>query len=483
MIEHVRGTHDSINFDLSFILRNIKKWLFASLCFACICGVTGFVFMDSRAQDVYSAKVLVTIAGQNNNVGLLTDNNLKSALNRNVSMWNSTAMRKAIIAADPDGYAYGYLSASILEGTGMIELTATAYSAKGAFYTLNGAIRNYRQVSPNFDTSYRTVILTSISPDDITCSSSTTWPYGPLGFAGGLFLSLGVVVLWSMITDLLHSEEQARRVLASPMLGTLTEVKEKDAPSRKLLWNRNKLPMEYLEDMDMLATRIEQTMHHDNQKILMITSAFPNDGKTTVSSNLAQALAERNRKVLLIEMDLRNPSLQKVFRPQSDAEEMEWFYAVQKKQRLSRYIIPCETNENLDIIYQFQPVRDSDSFIENSTIRAKIRNLSNAYDYVILDTPPLGIVRDTEVIARIADCSLLVTRQDICYARVMNDCIDRVETAGASCVGVVLNQCRGISLKAPESERGKHKDRKNHTEHKEHRERKENKERKERKAK
>ena len=169
-----------------------------------------------------------------------------------------------------------------------------------------------------------------------------------------------------------------------------------------------------------------------NYKIITLTSAQPGEGKSTTSMNIAISFAKAGFRTLLIDADTRNSVMSGTFR--SDERYQGLTSYLSGNAELSDVI--CETTiPNLMVIPAGQAAPNPTSLLQN-----KIDMVRSLYDYVIIDTPPLGLVIDAAILAHYSDASLLVTKAGEDRRRTITKLKEQLEQSGAVFLGVILNQ-------------------------------------------
>jgi capsular exopolysaccharide synthesis family protein len=162
------------------------------------------------------------------------------------------------------------------------------------------------------------------------------------------------------------------------------------------------------EKFRFLGVRLRQLQQSRPLKKLLITSTIPEEGKSTVSANLATILARRQQpKILLLEGDLRRPSLSKQFGLGSIPGLSEW---LQGEPRPMKHIYRLE-GPNLWFLPAGRPPENPLELMQSGRLSELMTQLSGWFDWIIIDSPPILPLADTSVWARLADGILLVTRE------------------------------------------------------------------------
>ena len=146
----------------------------------------------------------------------------------------------------------------------------------------------------------------------------------------------------------------------------------------------------------------------------MCTSCIPGEGKTFIASNLAMSLAFLGKKVLLAGLDIRKPRLVSLFGLSADKRGIVNYLAGDAPDfaLLDNQIYPCVGNKNLDVIAAGVMPPNPAELISRSLLDDAVNHFRTKYDYIILDTPPIGLVSDSLMLGRLADMTLFVARAD-----------------------------------------------------------------------
>lgn len=174
-----------------------------------------------------------------------------------------------------------------------------------------------------------------------------------------------------------------------------------------------------------------------NLKVITLTSAQSGEGKSTTSTNLAISFAKAGFRTLLIDADTRNSVMSGTFKSNERYQGLTSFLSGNAE--LSDVI--CDTNiDNLMIIPAGQVPPNPTSLIQNDNFKAMIETVRGLYDYVIIDTPPLGLVIDAAILAHHSDASLLVVKAGADKRRTVTKLKEQLEQSGSVFLGVILNK-------------------------------------------
>ena len=172
-------------------------------------------------------------------------------------------------------------------------------------------------------------------------------------------------------------------------------------------------------------------------KVITLTSAQPGEGKSTTSTNLAISFAKAGFRTLLIDADTRNSVMSGTFN--SNDRYQGWTRFMSGNAELADVI--CDTSiDNLMILPAGQVPPNPTSLIQNDNFKSMIETVRGLYDYVIIDTPPLGLVIDAAILAHHSDASLLVVKAGADKRRTVTKLKEQLEQSGAVFLGVILNK-------------------------------------------
>ena len=193
-----------------------------------------------------------------------------------------------------------------------------------------------------------------------------------------------------------------------------------------------------VEAYKTIRTNLLFALGTTDNKVVVISSAEPNAGKSTVSCNLAITMAQTGAHVLLIDADMRKPSQHKTFR-------------VKKSNGLSRLIsgqieledcLCREVARGLDLIPSGSLPPNPSELLSSEAMRELLERLSLQYDYIFIDTPPIGVVADSLVLSEITAGTVLVTRQGQTTYEELQSAMESIKNVNGNLLGVVISDMR-----------------------------------------
>ena len=183
-----------------------------------------------------------------------------------------------------------------------------------------------------------------------------------------------------------------------------------------------------------LRSNIEYSSFDDEYRVIVVTSSVPEEGKTTTSGNLAIALAQSGNSVLLVDCDMRKPSIHKKFKISNAAGTAELLLRKKLFEEVAN-----KYNENLTIITAGKIPPNPSEMLASRAMTAFIEEMKKEFKYIILDTPPLQAVTDAQVLSTKADGVLLVVRAGSTKREMVFNSVDLIKKVQGKVIGTVLN--------------------------------------------
>lgn len=448
-----RNGQQKYTFDAAYIFRCLLKNAWVILMCACISGMLSYMFIDTFYNNTtYTSGVRLAVVSRDNSTNQLSEKGVSAAVEQCLNILNSNILKEQIHKKDVENKLSGDYQAMGVPATNLIIMQATADSAEGAFCLLKAALDEFPTLTSYFGFGYRIKTLEPVVADTIVVNDAGITAKALLTALFVIAVGIGVVVYICMVTDVLHCKEQADKILDTEIIGVQHYVK-KGRKQKSILISDESIDVSYMEEIEKLATRLQEKITEKDKKILMVSSMKENEGKSTIAANVALCLAKRGNRVVLMEGDLRRPAVYKIFEKKVDSDR-QVSRCLEGKAFLKECIYSEKDQSGISFLLQEKAVAQPDKLLESECFEGVLKELKQEMDYVVIDTPPIGIVRDAEIIAGHADASLLVIRQDYVKAEVVNDAIDILDDTGTEILGAVMTMAKGSELSS--SERGKY---------------------------
>ncbi len=251
----------------------------------------------------------------------------------------------------------------------------------------------------------------------------------------GFFTPLGLIMLIDQFDNRIKDRSDIEDQTNIPIIGVVTHDKSKD-----------EIPVHvhprssFSESFRQIRTNLGFILKEPSSKIIMVTSAISDEGKTFIAANLAAVLALNNKKTILAGFDLRRPSLHKLFN-------------LQNKVGLSSYLTGNSEMEdiisgtkipNMDVMIAGPIPPNPAELIGSSRMSTIIREVAEAYDYVVIDTPPVALVTDAFLIGQYTHANIFVIRQNYSHKGVL-EMINNVSGIKIKNLSILVNDIKESS--------------------------------------
>ncbi|MCK0158910.1 polysaccharide biosynthesis tyrosine autokinase [Cellulophaga sp. F20128] len=274
-----------------------------------------------------------------------------------------------------------------------------------------------------------------------------------MAIVAGLFIPFGFIYVKDLLDNKIHNKIDLEKLVGTiPVLAEIPKIKSKI----KLVQSNDRSVL--AESLRILRTNIDYLLQAQQAKtknknnIVFITSSVSGEGKTLLASNLALIFANTNKKVLLIGADIRNPKLYTLFDESYSKNNVRTKYAGLTEYLTSgttlQEIIRPSTPEspNLDIIYSGMIPPNPAEILMDKKMEILFNEVSEKYDYVIVDTAPMVVVTDTLLISKYASQILYVTRAGATENKVIQHPINLLEEGKINNLSFVVNHVNESDL-------------------------------------
>ncbi len=342
------------------------------------------------------------------------------------------------------------ISADVQTDSNLMTLTVTADTAKEAIDVIQIVMDHYDEVALY---SVGNAVLTVLQDPYVPTAPSNPLDINTRAKQAAL-IGAAVMVLLLAVISIMHNtvknEDEIERKLDARALGAIAyefkypSIKESLKRKKKAaLVDDTMAGFRFVESTKKLATAVQYRLAKNNGNVLVVSSVAENEGKSTVAANLAITYAKQGKKVILIDADIRKPSQQLIFGIDL-TNVVEFSDYLQGNGNIKNVIVPTSYN-NLLFIGGEKKVQGSTELFYTDRLGKLIAACRRAADYVIIDTPPAGLIGDAQILGREADGVLVVARQNYILAEDINDVLDDFRDNNCKVLGVALNRVLGFS--------------------------------------
>ena len=421
----------------------LKNW-WVVLCWmvAMLLGATGVGNLLYTPQYTASSTLVIRMMGADAYTSLTQTTQMTAVYSE---IFQSDALRN-LVSESIGEPVEGTISCTQIEETNLLVLSATSPTPRQAYLFIQAALRNYQQVAGYVftDAALEVVQEPSVpeSPSNASFLVSRRWE---LTLLAGL-AAAGLITLLYLLRRTVKAASSASTLLDGNILGTIPfEKKQVITHGEK---GKKEVPAEASRRM---ATRLESHMRRKNCKVLLVCSVEENEGKSTVAANIALALGEHGREVLLLDGDLRKPAQFKVFDKREQAVP-SFSDVLEGSAALENCLAQNKTSAVWEL-FQYKPVSQAGEFLSSLRLHQILEELRGRMDVIVVDCPPIVAAADAEIWMHQADTVALVVRQDSSDIRVINDTVDLIWKSTGDFAGIILNAFRRESPRVAESGR------------------------------
>ncbi len=321
----------------------------------------------------------------------------------------------------------------------LFTLTSQSRDPQAAFDVLLATVEIYPHAASSIigDTQIQIITLPTAPP--ATPSNQNSASRQGLIFAFvTLLLGFAGIYLLSMSRKTVHTAEDLHRLINLKCLGYVPWIRQKKHSRKvgfRLLVTDPHVATAFSESIRNLRVKLLRQASAIDARAIMVTSTLPNEGKSTIAANLALSLAAEGKRVILVDGDLRKQTLKSAFGLKAPSDGLVDILSG-KAQNFRLLTVPNSTLLLLSgnkISAQPQVLLDSDK------MRQLMELLRSKLDYIIIDSPPAGILSDAATLVKYVDGTLYVVRQGLANAGQIQDTIQSLSADGVELLGCVLN--------------------------------------------
>lgn len=329
-----------------------------------------------------------------------------------------------------------YKAEVTLKQANVVKIKVTADTKREAYFSIKYLNDWYRENTERYSFPYNITVLKE--------SKFSTKPVNPnshiknflIGAVGSGFVLSCLFGLYFFLRDTIKSEEEVENKLDTRLFAKLPfEVKKReDARNKKaILITSLKTSFFFRESINKLRSKVEASSDKHGYKSFMITSAYENEGKSSVAANLALALAKNGRKVVLVDADFNKPAVFKIFDLNGSKSLNK---AIEGASSWRSQVV--SDRSGLDLLPCSQDSLKSEILTNSKKLDEIMKELREEYDFVIVDTSPAYLLNEPMAMNELVDATLFIVRQDYATSDVINETVKRLTYVKDNVLGVVF---------------------------------------------
>lgn len=435
------------------ILTLLKKRIFLIVLLTVVFGAGAFIYAKMELVDYYQAYTVLIV--NNTDSTTLVNSLTSSEYNLNIQLVNSYRVlckTDRVLSQVVQELKLPF-SASMLKG--MVSVTSQSDTEFIRIYVTSTDPLMAQQIANTVSKVFQKEVADIMKMDNVQIIDEALLPVAPsgpnrtqnaqMGVLLGLVVGVGLSFLLELIDQTIRTKEQLQELLAVPMLGMIPRIDGKKAGKkghRKVSGKVHQTNInKYIKDsFSKLKVNVDFSFLESDSRCIAVTSALPDEGKTLVATNLAVSMAAAGHKTLLIDADMRSPSIHGTIDVTNDTGLSD---AILLKTDWHK-LVQTTTVPRLSVITAGQKPPNPARVLESKLFLELIKEIKKDYDYIVIDTPPLLPVPDTQIIAPHVDGVMLVIQRGKTKIVHVKQARDILLLANANIIGTVLN---GISEK------------------------------------
>lgn len=434
--------------DFANIIRcTLNLWHYI-LIIALIVALSSGIISSRLYNPQYETSAIIVIHGKD-----VSGNNIKDAQQTAgvfQEIITSSLLQKKVAEVLELESLPGSVYCDAVPNTNMMKLRVRTDSPENSMIVMNGILEHYDEA---VEALLGDIVLQILEEPKVPVQAVNTYDgvrilIRTLGMS--IIVICAMLLIYFYFRDDIKNENQVEKKLDTKLFATIYHESlekgirnpfRKKKKKGKILISNPITSFGYIETFQKLCTKLEYKMERQNKKIILVTSVQENEGKSTVSANMALALAKRGKKVLLVDADLRKPAQFKLF---------EQFYLKNNPQIGDVLTGKCNLEDTIrdvdgvgvQLLAGNRSYKNATRILMNPKIEKIFRETEQDVDYIIVDTPPMCLTADAEVMMRYADMGLLVVRQNCAKVKDINDAIDVFKKADCKLMGCIMNDTK-----------------------------------------
>lgn len=449
-MDEKNGSGGFMDFDFSVVFHNFlnaaKQLLWLALLLSLLVGGFNYYRTNSsyspyyRTQAIFSVHASYSATTDVLSTSIFMDKSAALTLSSTFNYVIESEHARMLLTRELGRNSYSSIIATATADSALFTMTVMNSNPEHAYEDLLAVIKIYPQAASTIlgDTQLN-VINQPSGPPTKPINTNDAFESAVKMTVIVFVLCLIAIFILSLTRKTIHSADDLRKLVNLKCLSYVPSVKLKkhsNAVNQNVLITNPRIPSSFNESIRNLRVKLQKQMAQSRAKVLLITSTLPNEGKTTIATNLALSLASEGKRVILIDGDLRKQSLKGTLGIQTASDGLyEVLSGNAKNFRLLN--VPKSTLLLLsgDItIDQPQPLLDTVRFDQ------VLKLLRKKMDYIIIDSPPAGILSDAATTAKYVDATLYIVRQDLANSAQIVDSIQKLASTNVNMIGCVLNQ-------------------------------------------
>jgi len=436
--------------DLYSIIRDVIRNLWVILLAALAVGLIVYMSIHAKSQTTYTTKATFVVTARTSGNYTSTNLSTSTGLAENIaSLLNSNLMKK-MVCKDLEMETFeASASAGVVKGTNLMTLSVTAETPYGAYRVIRSIMNNINNLTGYVSGE---AVLSVLQEPQVPTKADAHIPARARTTKACILAAcaFAAAFVWlSFRKETIRTERDIETKLEAKPIGIVYA--DGDRNPLRDLWNRyvrkkqTKLlvtelaaKFDFVEHYKKISANIAGQAQKSGAKVILVTSVREHEGKSTVSANIALSLARQSHQVLLIDGDMRRPTQQSLFLEQNEELKTTLGDLLLGKTNLTD-ALRYDEKRGIYLLLNEHNYSNSTDIVSSENMARLLEVVRKAFDYVIIDSPPMALMADAEVLADRSDLSILVVNYDLVTAPDLNDAIDSLRDCRGEFAGCILN--------------------------------------------
>ena len=423
-----------------------KRFWYISVILMVLFGIIGYFYYKKSYAPNYESKAIFSVKAADysgkNKTSFSNNNQLTEDLSVSFNYLINNEVFYEILKKDlGTGYVPATITVTPVENTNIMNIVASGSDAEMVYKTIKSVLKNYSSVTAFVVGDTKLKII-----EQPTKPSEPTNPYSPIKGIGmfaaiGFALGLIPVVVVAIFIKTIQTGDDVKKYLSIYLFGNIPYIaKHKNENNNKIIEDCSILNKDvgfrFLESMRSVSSRCERIFNNEKIKVVVVTSTKSGEGKSTFAMNLAYSLSKMQYKVMLIDGDLRKPSLKEKVKANNLSFSMGDYLDGEVKS--SQAIVNLKDTRVLAITPDKKTEHAAD-VINSDQMRAFIDDVKEVVDYVIIDAPPCSGLSDAAALAQYSDGVIYVVKESSVRVNKIINSLQEFSYTKKPILGCVLN--------------------------------------------
>ena len=421
-----------------------RKFWYISVILMVILGIFGYFYYKKTYVPTYESRAIFSVTATDySGSGKFTHTN-NNQLTEDLSVsFNYLINNEVFYEIIKQDLGLSYVPATIeiisVENTNILNIKTSSADAKMAYKTIQSVLNNYSSVTAFVvgDTKLKVIEQPTQPTEPIN-------PYMPIkgvllfaliGFAIGMI----PVFIVGLFVKTIQTGDDVNKYLSIYLFGNVPFINAENAKGEKVtdfsILNKD-VGFRFLESMRSISSRCERVFKQNNAKVIVVTSTKSGEGKSTFTMNLAYSLSKMQHKVMLIDGDLRKPSLKKKVKAQTPSYSLGDY--LDGKIKSSQAITNLKDTRVIAITPDKKTENAAD-VINSDNMRSFIEDVKSVVDYVIIDAPPCTGLSDAAALAQYSDGIVYVIKESSVRVNKVINSLQEFAYTKKPVLGCILN--------------------------------------------